>query len=75
MTVQQKLQLILKLSGLTQEQLARKTGVTFVALNRWINAKVKATVFDHILNAWNKKPAVFYPEGSLKRAELILFDI
>jgi Fic family protein/DNA-binding XRE family transcriptional regulator len=39
MTIQQKMHLILKLSGLTQEQLARKLGVTFVALNRWVNAK------------------------------------
>lgn len=41
MTVQQKLRLILKLSGLTQEHLARTLGVTFVALNRWINAKAE----------------------------------
>jgi Fic family protein len=37
MTIQQKLQLILKLSGVTQEELARRLGVTFVALNRWVN--------------------------------------
>lgn len=41
MTIQQKLHLILKLSGLTQEHLARKLGVTFVALNRWVNAKAE----------------------------------
>lgn len=41
MTVQQKLGIILKLSGLTQEQLARKLGVTFVALNRWVNARAE----------------------------------
>jgi len=39
MTPKQKLQLILKLSGLTQTQLADRLGVTFVALNRWINDK------------------------------------
>lgn len=39
MTTQQKLQLILKLSGFTQEELARRMDVTFVALNRWVNNK------------------------------------
>ncbi len=39
MTVQEKLQLILKLSDLTQQQLADRLGVTFSALNRWINSK------------------------------------
>lgn len=39
MTPKQKLQLIIKLSGLTQAQLANRLGVTFAALNRWINDK------------------------------------
>ena len=39
MTPKQKLQLILKLSGLTQTQLANRLGVTFAALNRWMNNK------------------------------------
>lgn len=39
MTVKDKLQLILKLSGLTQEKLASRLGVTFAALSRWINEK------------------------------------
>lgn len=39
MTIQAQLKLILQLSNLTQEQLARELGVTFVALNRWVNAK------------------------------------
>ncbi len=39
MTSRQKLQLILKLSGLTQTQLANRLGVTFAALNRWINER------------------------------------
>lgn len=39
MTPKQKLQLLLKLSGLTQAQLANRLGVTFVALNRWMNDK------------------------------------
>lgn len=39
MTIKQKLELILKLSGLTQQELAGRLGVTFAALNRWINSK------------------------------------
>lgn len=41
MTIQEKLRLIVEISGLTQEELARKLGVTFVAFNRWINSKAK----------------------------------
>lgn len=37
MKTSEKLKLIQKYSGLTQEQLAGKIGVTFAALNRWIN--------------------------------------
>ncbi len=39
MTIKQKLDLILKLSGLTQQELAGCLGVTFAALNRWINGR------------------------------------
>lgn len=39
MTIREKIQLIQKLSGLTQAQLAGRLGVTFAALNRWINGK------------------------------------
>lgn len=39
MTIKEKLQLIIKLSGLTQQELANRFGVTFAALNRWINGK------------------------------------
>ncbi len=39
MTIRQKLELVLKLSGLTQQELAGRLGVTFAALNRWINDK------------------------------------
>lgn len=39
MKIQEKLQLILKFSGLTQQELAGRLGVTFAALNRWINSK------------------------------------
>lgn len=37
MTTQEKLRLISKISGFNQAELARNLGVTFAALNRWIN--------------------------------------
>ena len=39
MTIQQTLQLIKNLSGLTQENLAKKLGVSFATFNSWINGK------------------------------------
>jgi Fic family protein len=39
MTPKEKLRLILKMSGLTQAQLAVRAGVTFAALNRWMNGR------------------------------------
>lgn len=41
MTIRQKLHLLQKLSGLTQEDLADKLDVTFAAFNRWINGKAQ----------------------------------
>ncbi|OGH73842.1 MAG: hypothetical protein A3C90_02095 [Candidatus Magasanikbacteria bacterium RIFCSPHIGHO2_02_FULL_51_14] len=39
MTTAEKLRLLQQISGLTQQRLAEKIGVTFVALNRWMNGK------------------------------------
>lgn len=39
MKIQEKLKLILKFSGLSQQELAGHLGVTFAALNRWINGR------------------------------------
>lgn len=39
MTTKEQLQLLQKLSGLTQAKLASRLGVTFAALNRWVNGK------------------------------------
>ena len=39
MTIQEQLESLQKLSGLTQAELAARLGVTFAALNRWINDK------------------------------------
>ncbi|MEK7117456.1 MAG: Fic family protein [Patescibacteria group bacterium] len=41
METQEKLKLILQLSGLTQTKLAARLGVSFAAFNRWINGKAK----------------------------------
>ncbi|MFA6305441.1 MAG: Fic family protein [Candidatus Gracilibacteria bacterium] len=41
MTIFEKLKLIQRLSGFTQEGLAQKLGVSFVTLNSWINGKSK----------------------------------
>ncbi len=37
--ISEKLELIQKLSGLTQQELANKIGVSFVAFNAWINSR------------------------------------
>ena len=39
MTIREQLESLQKLSGLTQTELATHLGVTFAALNRWINGK------------------------------------
>ncbi len=41
MTIKDKLIIIKNLSGLTQEKVAEKLGVSFVTLNSWINGKSK----------------------------------
>lgn len=39
MTTSEKLRMIIQYSGLTQAELAHRLGVTFAALNRWVNEK------------------------------------
>lgn len=41
MELTDKIKLLQKLSGLTQAELALKLGVTFVALNRWVNKQAR----------------------------------
>jgi Fic family protein len=41
MTISEKLKIIKKISGLTQENLAKKLGVSFATLNSWINTRSK----------------------------------
>ena len=41
MNYKEQILLIQKLTGLTQDEIARKLGVTFVALNRWLNDRAK----------------------------------
>ena len=39
MTIRQKLEIIQKLTGLSQTKIAEKIGVSFVAFNRWWTGK------------------------------------
>lgn len=41
MTILEQLKLLLRLSGLTQEALAKRLGVSFVAFNAWVNNRAK----------------------------------
>lgn len=50
MKIQEKLKLILEITGLSQDKLAQEIGVTFASLNRWLNnhAKPHKTQVDKI---------------------------
>lgn len=50
MTPKEKLGIIMRMSGLTQAELANRLGVTFAALNRWVNDKAvpRSTSLDKI---------------------------
>ena len=41
MTIKDRLKIIQNISGMTQDELAKKFGVSFVTLNSWINGKSK----------------------------------
>lgn len=76
MTIREKLQLILKLSGLTQAELAVRLGVTFAALNRWINGKAvprpKALArIDELYREYSGKKEI--PETALAAKKEIVF--
>jgi len=43
MIIKDRLKIIQNLSGLTQEELAKKLGVSFATFNSWINERSKAT--------------------------------
>jgi len=67
--IQQKLQLIKQLSGLTQEKLAQKLGVSFVTFNSWIKArsiphKNKQKEIDELLNKYTGQKGI--PENVLQ---------
>lgn len=49
MTIREKIKIIQKMSGLSQTEIARKIGVSFVSLNNWYNGKVKPRVQKEIL--------------------------
>lgn len=77
MTIQEKLRLILKMSELTQEELARKLGVTFVALNRWVNGKAKprqkaAEKIDDLCREYSGEKQI--PESALSAKKAFIFQ-
>lgn len=75
MTVKQKLEIIKKLSGLTQTKLAEKIGVSFVAFNGWWTEKSQprpkmlAVIEDLFLELTGQK---VIPESVLKEKKLSL---
>ena len=66
MTISEKLKIIKKLSGLTQENLAKDLGVSFVTLNSWINNrskphKSKISKIDNLLFKYADIPLIKEP--------------
>lgn len=77
MTIKEKLQIIQKLSGLTQQELAGHLGVTFAALNRWLNEKAvprkKAqTNIDELYREYAGKKQI--PETVLEAKKAVIFQ-
>jgi len=77
MTVRDKLQFILKLSGLNQTQLANRLGVTFAAFNRWINGravprKKAQTKIDELYREFTGEKQI--PKTVLAAKKAILFQ-
>lgn len=73
--IQQKLQLIKQLSGLTQEKLAQKLGVSFVTFNSWIKArsiphKNKQKEIDELFNKYTGQKSI--PENILQAKKDII---
>lgn len=76
MNTVQKLKLILKMSGLTQDRLAQRLDVTFAALNRWLNGKAvprknSLAKIDDLYREYTGQKEI--PQGQLEaKIELIL---
>lgn len=76
MVISKKIQLILKISGLTQEKLAKELGVSFVTLNSWINErsvphKKKQVVIDEIYKKYTGQKII--PETELQAKKEIIY--
>jgi len=77
MTVAEKLKIIQNLSGLTQEKLAKKLGVSFVTFNSWINSRSKPRrgAEENINNLYFELTGqTKIPEDPLKAKKQIIFD-
>lgn len=77
MKVTEKLKFLLKISGLTQAQLADRLGVTFAALNRWINVRAvprkKAQLrIDELYKEYTGEKQI--PETILEAKKVVLFQ-
>lgn len=77
MTIQEKLRLILEMSELTQEKLAKKFGVTFAAINRWINGKAMprpkaAAKIDELYREYSGEKQI--PESTLIAKKEFIFQ-
>lgn len=77
MKTSEKLKLIQRYSGLTQYQLAAKIGVTFAALNRWINDQAKPRLaalkkIDELYLEYTGQKVI--PENILAAKKQILFS-
>lgn len=77
MKIREKLQIIQKLSGKTQEELAAVLGVTFAALNRWMNEKavprkkVEGKI-DELYKEYTGEKQI--PETELEAKKQIIFE-
>lgn len=77
MTPQEKLKLIQRFSGLTQAELAHRFGVTFAALNRWVNAKATPRKkmqerIDDLYREYSGEKEI--PESVIKAKEVLIFQ-
>lgn len=77
MTIGEKLKIIQKLSGLTQQELAGKLGVTFAALNRWINGRAAPrltaqTKIDNLYKEYSGEKQI--PKTVLEAKKAVVFQ-
>jgi len=75
MSIQEKLKLIQRISGLTQEKLAQKFKVSFATLNSWMNSrsvphKKAQTVIDELYKEYTGQKVI--PENVLQAKKAVL---